>query len=151
MKLLILLLIFSIPFFSFSQLSNPVIKWKAQEISKDNNLQGMSIHDENTAVIAGLGKTFKITTDKGVSWNDVGLLNPKYHYNDISITDNVGYIAGRKTMLIKNPTGGEEDVFVNGVLLKTSDNGATWSQLDLSKIGEGTSTAINPNAKGSIS
>ncbi|OFX60547.1 MAG: hypothetical protein A2066_05485 [Bacteroidetes bacterium GWB2_41_8] len=151
MKLLILLLIFSIPFLSFSQTSNPVFKWKTQEISKDNNLQGMSIHDENTAVIAGFGRTFKITSDKGISWEDVGLFNPKYHFNDISVTDNVGYIVGRKTMLVKNPTGGDEDVFVNGVLIKTLDNGSTWSQLDLSKIGEGTSPAINPNAKGSIS
>lgn len=150
MKLLILVLIFSAPLLSFSQLSNPVFKWKAQEISKDNNLQGMSIHDENTAVIAGYVRTFKITTDKGISWNDVGLLNPKYSFNDLSINDGVGYIVGRKTILVKSPIGAEEDVFVNGVLLKTSDNGATWSQLDLSKIGEGLSPAINPNAKGSI-
>ena len=46
----------------------------------------MSIHDENTGVIAGYGRTFKITTDKGVSWNDVGLLNPKYSFNDLSKT-----------------------------------------------------------------
>lgn len=149
MKLLILLLIFSIPVFSFSQVSNPVFKWKTQEISKDNNLQGMSIHDEKTAVIAGLGKTFKITTDKGVSWNDVGLLNPIFDFNDISISDQVGYIAVRKVQIVTYPTP-EDDVFVNGVLLKTVDNGATWTQLDLSKIGEGTNPGINPNAIGSI-
>lgn len=150
MKLLILLLIFYIPVISFSQTSNPVFNWRTQEISKDNNLQGMSIHDENTAVIAGYGRTFKITTDKGISWNDVGLLNSKYHFNDISITDNVGYIVGRKTLYVDFPTGGEDDVFVNGVLLKTLDNGATWTQLDLSKIGVGSDPGINPNAKGSI-
>jgi photosystem II stability/assembly factor-like uncharacterized protein len=149
--LLILLLIISIPVLSFSQTSNPVFNWRAQEISKDNNLQGMSIHDENTAVIAGYGRTFKITTDKGVSWKDVGLLNPKYHFNDISITDNVGYIVGRKTMYVKYPTGGEDDVFVNGVVLKTIDNGTTWTQLDVSTIGEGTDLGLNPNAKGCIS
>lgn len=150
MKLLISLLIISIPFLSFSQLSNPVFKWKTHEISKDNNLQGMSIHDENTAVIAGYGRTFKITSDKGISWSDVGLLNAKYHFNDISITANVGYIVGRKTLYVDFPTGGEDDIFVNGVLLRTLDNGATWSQLDLSKIGEGSDPGINPNAKGSI-
>jgi len=151
MKLLILLLIFSVPFLSFSQISNPEFNWKVQEISKDNNLQGMSIHDENTAVIAGYGKTFRITTDKGVSWNDVGLLNPKYNFNDLSIRDNVGYLVGRKSVLVTNPTGGEENVYVNGVLLKTIDNGATWTLLDLSTIGEGTNTDLNPNAKGCYS
>lgn len=150
MKLLILLLIFSIPVFSFSQISTPVFNWKVQEISKDNNLQGMSIHDENTGVIAGYGRTFKITTDKGTSWNDVGLLNPKYHFNDISITDSVGYMVGRKTLYVDYPSGGEDDVFINGVLLKTVDNGATWSQLDLSTIGKGSNPGLNPNAKGCI-
>lgn len=149
--LLILLLIISIPVLSFSQTSNPVFNWRAQEISKDNNLQGMSIHDENTAVIAGYGRTFKITTDKGVSWNDVGLLNPKYNFIDLSINDNVGYIVGRKSVLVTNPTGGEDDVFVNGVLLKTIDNGTTWTLIDLSTIGEGTNFGLNPNAKGCIS
>ena len=151
MKLLILLLIFSIPVSSFSQISTPVFNWKVQEISKDNNLQGMSIHDENTGVIAGYGRTFKITTDKGVSWNDVGLLNPKYSFNDLSIKENVGYMVGRKSVLVTNPTGGEDNVYVNGILLKTTDNGTTWTLLDLSAIGEGTNTGLNPNAKGCYS
>ncbi len=140
-----------IPIISLPQISTPVFKWKVKEISKDNNLQGMSIHDETTGVIAGFGKTFKITTDKGLTWKDVGLLSPKYNFNDISLKDNVGYIVGRKSLLVKNPTGGEEDVYVNGILLKTIDNGTTWKLLDLSAIGEGTNPGLNPNAKGCYS
>jgi photosystem II stability/assembly factor-like uncharacterized protein len=142
--------LFIIPLISTSQISNPVFKWTTKEISKDNNLQGMVVHDESTAVIAGFGKTFRITTDKGVSWNDVGLLNPKYNFNDISIKDNVGYMVGRKTSLVKNPAGGEDDVYVNGVVLKTTDGGNNWSLLDLSKFGEGTNPALNPNLPGCI-
>lgn len=145
---LIFVLLF--PIISLSQIANPVFNWKAKEISKDNNLQGMSVHDENTAVIAGFGKTFKITTDKGLSWNDVGLLNPRYNFIDISIKDNVGYMVGRKTLLVKNPIGGEDDVYVNGVLLKTTDRGENWFQLNLSKIGEGTNPALNPGLPGCI-
>jgi photosystem II stability/assembly factor-like uncharacterized protein len=151
MKFLIFLLIFSLSINSFSQTPNPVFKWKSQEISKDNNLQGMAIHDENTAVIAGYGRTFQITIDKGISWKDVGLLNPRYNFNDLSINDNVGYLVGRKSLLVANPTGGEDNVYVNGVLLKTVDNGVTWTQLDLSAIGEGTDTGLNPNEKGCYS
>ena len=139
-----------IPVISKSQISAPVLNWKVKEISKDENLQGMSVHDENTAVIAGFGKTFKITTDKGLSWKDAGLLNPQYNFNDISIKDNVGYLVGRKTLLVKNPTGGEDDVYVNGVVLKTTDGGNNWSLLDLSKIGDGTSTALNPSLAGCV-
>jgi len=127
-----------------------MFNWKVKEISKDKNLQGMSVHDENTAVIAGFGKTFKITTDKGLSWKDAGLLNPQYNFNDISIKDNVGYMVGRKTLLVKNATGGEDDVYVNGVVLKTTDGGNNWSLLGLSKIGEGTSTALNPSLPGCV-
>lgn len=143
-----LLLIIFIPVFTYAQTSNPVFKWKVQEISKDNNLQGMSIFDDNSAVIAGFGKTFKKTTNNGHSWENVGLLNPKYNFNDMSIKDNVGYVVGRRAVLVDNPTGGEDDVYVNGVLLKTIDNGTTWTLLDLATIGEGTNTGTNPNAKG---
>jgi len=150
MKVYIAVLTLLLPAISISQTSNPVFNWKVKEISKDKNLQGMSVHDENTAVIAGFGKTFKITTDKGQSWKDAGLLNPMYNFNDISIRNNVGYMIGRKTLLVKNPTGGEDDVYVNGVLLKTTDGGNNWSLLDLSKIGEGTNTALNPSLPGCI-
>lgn len=145
---LILILLF--PVASLSQVSGPIFNWEAKEISKDNNLQGMSLHDENTAVIAGYGSTFKFTSDKGISWNDGGLLSPKYNFNDISIKDKVGYLVGRKTLLVKNTTGGEDDVYINGVLLKTTDGGESWSLLDLSKIGDGADPALNPSLAGCI-
>lgn len=145
---LILILLF--PIVSISQISGPVFNWEAKEISKDNNLQGMSLHGENTAVIVGYGSTFKITSDKGISWNDGGLLSPKYNFNDISIKGNVGYLVGRKTLLVKNTTGGEDDVYINGVVLKTTDGGESWSLLDLSKIGDGADPALNPSLAGCI-
>jgi photosystem II stability/assembly factor-like uncharacterized protein len=145
---MVLILLF--PVISMAQTSNPVFNWEVKEISKDNNLQGMNVLDENTAVIAGFGKTFKITTDKGLSWKDADLLNPQYNFNDISIKGNVGYIVGRKTLLVKSPSGGEDDVYVNGVILKTTDGGNNWSLLDLSKIGEGTNAGLNPNLAGCI-
>lgn len=111
----------------------------------------MSIHDENTAVIAGYGGTFKISADKGMSWNDVGLFNPGFNFIDMSFEDSVGYIVGRKTALVKYPSGGEDDVYISGVLLKTTDKGSTWSVVNLSAIGEGDDPGLNPNVKGCIS
>lgn len=61
----------------------------------------------------------------------------------------VGY-AGRKSLLVDNPTGGEEDVFASGVLLKTADGGESWQQIDLSKVGEGIDPALNPSLPGCI-
>lgn len=135
---------------SYSQLSNPVFNWVTSEISMDSKLQSMAIHNDSTAVIAGLGKTFKITTNRGKTWSDVGLLNPKYNFNDISIHANVGYIVGRKTILIKNQVGAEDDVYVNGVLLKTTDGAESWSVINLSNIGEGTNPGLNPSLAGCI-
>jgi photosystem II stability/assembly factor-like uncharacterized protein len=139
-----------LPAISVSQTPSPTFNWKTQEISKDNNLQGMSVIDENTAVIAGFGRTFRKTTDKGISWVDVGLLNPKYNFNDISIVDKVGYMVARKTLLVDNQNGAEDDVFVNGLLLKTIDGGKSWTVIDLSKIGDGTSPSLNPSLTGCI-
>lgn len=139
-----------LPAISVSQTPSPTFNWKTQEISKDNNLQGMSVIDENTAVIAGFGRTFRKTTDKGISWVDVGLLNPKYNFNDISIVNKVGYMVARKTLLVDNQNGAEDDVFVNGLLLKTIDGGKSWTVIDLSKIGDGTSLSLNPSLTGCI-
>jgi len=139
-----------LPFISMSQPSNPVFNWKAKEISKNEILQGMSVHDENTAVIAGFGKTFKITNDKGQSWKDAGLLNPRLNFNDISIKDKIGYMVARKTVLVDNPDAGESDVYVNGVILKTMDGGNSWFLLDSSKIGDGTNPATNPSLAGCV-
>ncbi len=149
LKILVLFL-FIFPAISLSQTPAPAFNWKLQEISKDNNLQGMCVHNENTAVIAGYGKTFKISNNKGISWSDVGLLNPKFNFNDISINGKVGYMVARKTMLIDNPNGAEDDVYVNGLLLKTLDGGYNWTVIDLSKIGEGTSLSLNPSLAGCI-
>lgn len=110
----------------------------------------MSVLDENTAVIAGYGGTFQISTDKGLGWNDVGLFNPRYNFNDMSFEGSTGYLVGRKTSLVKYPSGGEDDVYINGILLKTSDNGENWSVLNLSGIGEGSDPGLNPNVKGCI-
>jgi photosystem II stability/assembly factor-like uncharacterized protein len=151
MKFLLLIVVSIAPLFCLAQTSAPAFNWKTQEISKDNNLQRMSIHDETTAVIAGYGGTFKISTDKGVSWNDVGLFDPRFNFIDMSFEDSVGYIVGRKTALVRYPTGGEDDVYISGVLLKTIDNGSSWSVMDLSAIGEGEDPGLNPNAKGCIS
>lgn len=134
----------------YSQLSNPVFNWESYEINKDSKLQSMAVHNDSTAVVAGLGKTFRITTNQGKSWNDVGLLNPKYNFNDISIHGNVGYMVSRKTILIKNQAGAEDDVYVNGVLLKTSDGAESWSVINLSSIGEGSNPALNPSLIGCI-
>ena len=111
----------------------------------------MSIHDENTAVIAGYRGTFKISTDKGLTWNNVGLLDPGFNFIDMSFEGSVGYIVGRKTALVKYPSGGEDDVYMSGVLLKTIDKGSSWSLIDLSAIGEGDDPGLNPNVKGCIS
>lgn len=144
----LLALFFFTPFILLSQTSNPVFNWAVKEISKDNNLQVMSVHDENTAVIAGFGKTFKITTDKGISWKDAGLLNPLFNFNDISIKGKIGYMVARKTILVDNANGAEDDVYISGAILKTTDGGNNWSLLDLSKIGDGANPAANPSLSG---
>ena len=110
----------------------------------------MSVFGVDTAVIAGSGGTFKISSDKGVSWNDVGLFNPKFGFNDMSFTGSTGYLVGRKTALVQFNAVNLDDIFINGVLLKTVDRGAHWSQIDLSSIGEGGDPALNPNVKGCI-
>lgn len=150
MRLAIIVLLSIVCLSSFSQTSVPVFNWKSQEISKGKNLQGMSLLGENSAVIAGFGGTFKITDDQGLTWNNVDLFNPKYNFNDVSIEGNVGYMVGRKTALVNYPANGEDNVYINGVLLKTLDQGKTWNVLDLSGIGEGDDPGLNPSMTGSL-
>ncbi len=132
---------------SFSVIAQ-TFNWQEQLISPNNNLKEMSIYD-NAVTLVGYGRTFVKSTDTGETWNDVPLLDVEYDFGDISITDDgTGYACAGDPKVVNNPSGGEPDVYTRGLLLKTTDNGATWQHADISGIGTGDDPAFNPNAEG---
>ncbi|MCF8380704.1 MAG: DUF5018 domain-containing protein [Bacteroidales bacterium] len=145
-------LIFAI-FLSYSAFGQVSFDWHTQEISPDNNLQEMNIVNDTTTILAGYGRTFRKSADLGITWDEVRLLDPSFDFVDISINANgIGYACSGDEQVINNPTDGELDVYAEGVLLKTIDNGSTWSVFDISKIGQGIEDPLlSPNAPGCYS
>lgn len=134
----------------YSQKAEPIFNWKSKEVSQNAILRAMAVHNDSTAVIAGNRGTFKISSDRGSTWRNVGLFNPQFNFLDMSLEGDVGYVVGRRETLVAYPTGGESNVNIDGVILKTTDRGKTWSTIDLSGFGEGNDPGQSPNANGCI-
>jgi len=136
----LILIVLFLPFVSFAQTPNPVFNWVQQEISPDNTLKKMTVSGSK-AIIAGYGNSLFKSTDNGNSWSAVNLFNPEYNLLDLSIKGNVGYMAGSREKLYD----ASPNVYANGIILATTDGGASWKNIDLSKLGTGDDPALNPN------
>lgn len=133
---------------SIAQTPNPVFNWKQQEISPNNNLKKMTLSEDGSANIIGFSRTFKKSTDQGATWQDIKIVDASFDFKDMSFAGNVGYVVSARSIIIDNPTNGETDVKANGIIIKTSDKGQSWSALSLKSFGEGTETSTNPSAPG---
>ena len=97
--------------------------WGSQYISEGNNMKDMNIVNDTMTILAGYGRTFAVSADKGITWDDVPVLDPIFDFGDLSINSSgVGYALSGDVKLIDNPTGSiEHDVAAEGVLLKTME------------------------------
>lgn len=111
-------------------------EWEEQVISNDNNMKGMSIVNDTATFLAGYGRTFALSKDHGMTWEKISLLQPEFDWADISINSSgLGFAVCGDSKVVDNPSGGEPDVYADGVLLKTTDHGTTWSVVNLTEIG----------------
>lgn len=123
-------------FISLSAAGQITFDWETQLIKEDQNMKKLNVLEDNSAILIGYGNTFRKSTDQGASWNQVPLLDPEFDWADISINSSgLGYAVAGDDKVIDNPSAGEPDVYADGVLLQTTDFGATWSVYDLTKIG----------------
>lgn len=133
-------------FISFAAFSQKDYMWVPQTVSPDNNLTQM-INVNDTLAIVGLNNTFVSSTDNGLSWSPTKVIDAVHDFNSLSINDaGIGLMSSRRAKIVN--FSGINDVLVDGKLLQTLDNGATWSIMDLSGIGFGGDTLLNPNDPG---
>jgi len=126
--------------------------WVKQTISPDNNIHKMRAIDEYNAILIGLGQTFKKTSDQGKTWKDISLpAVPLYDdAMDFAGLRNVGdtaYACMNRIMFVDYPTtSASHDIYWSGAIFKTTDNWATYSNLDAALIGknEGDDASKNP-------
>ena len=120
---------------------NATFDWQEIELSAGNTLEKMSITG-NEAVIVGVSNTFLKSINGGETWDSLNILPAEFDLKDINIKNNIGYIAAGKAKLYD----AFPDVYVNGFILKTTDNGVTWNVLDNPAFGTEDDPAINPKA-----
>jgi photosystem II stability/assembly factor-like uncharacterized protein len=143
-------LFFLLLFFSFTASAQLfTFEWEEQVINEGYNMKGMNIVNDTTTILVGYGKTFEVSKDLGQTWSHVPILTPEFDFADISINSaGVGYACAGDEKVIDNPSSGEPDVYADGVLLKTLDNGATWFVVDITEIGTGQIHTDYPNTDG---
>jgi photosystem II stability/assembly factor-like uncharacterized protein len=147
-KLTFLFLIISLSFYASAQLFT--FDWEEQQINEGYNMKEMNVVSDNMAVLVGYGRTFETSTDQGETWKHVPILRPVFNYEDISINSSgLGYACARDEKVIDNPSSSIEiDIYADGLLLKTTDFGATWAVVDITEIGAGLDHTMNPNVIG---
>lgn len=135
-----------------SDLIAKVPSWKTVQLFDNEILQKMAIYDKNTAVIAGYGGNCMYTTDGGLNWkNSIFPANLKedisFDYNSISANNANAYATIRRFKIANlSEVDTVNDLYMEGLLYKTSDNWETSTLIDASKIGEneGTDGSKNP-------
>ncbi|MCY1719154.1 T9SS type A sorting domain-containing protein [Prolixibacteraceae bacterium Z1-6] len=148
MKNFTLLIIFCLMAF-FSSAQQATFNWKLDTIASTNNLQAMTVNsDDGNSVIIGYDNTFLKSTDSGKSWKNKSMFDPDYDFIGMANAKDVIFISSRRTKVIDFPSSGYPDVYVSGVLLKSTDMGATWEALDINSAGFGDDVTVNPNADG---
>lgn len=100
----------------------------------NSNWNDVYFTDENTGyIVSSYGQIRKTTTaGEGENWWETweSLIDIDGHFKSIYFTDeNTGYVAGVKTIWHGSQGG---PYHTTGVILKTTDAGETWEELDLS-------------------
>jgi photosystem II stability/assembly factor-like uncharacterized protein len=90
-----------------------------------NTIFGMHFFDSNTGFITFAGRLFK-TEDGGINWSEEEEINKLDKLKFIN--ENVGFLYGGTTNI---PFAGGEPVSSGGIL-KTTDGGQTWTELNIS-------------------
>jgi len=124
--------------------------WVEESISPDNNLQEMHLYEDQSAVIVGHSCTFAKYDPVDKNWNAIKVATPIYNFVSMSIDNGVGLLSSRRGKMINNPSGGNPDIYANGLCLKTTDNGASWTDFDLSGLADIPIDTLNPLSEGSL-
>lgn len=113
--------------------------WVKTDIAGDNNLQKMAVTG-NEATIAGFGNSFFKSYNGGTSWDTLNFFNPMYNFMDISMKGNSGYVTGARVKLYD----ALPDVYAEGIMLKTTNAGTSWTSISLDSLGTPGDETVNP-------
>jgi len=107
--------------------TNGGIRWEVQKLEvtgqifgRDETLRGVSIVDQEFAVVAGPGGTVFRTTDGGISWQSIGypILPDAFWIEDVKFVNRLdGWLVG-----LDQDLGHQKSIY------KTTDGGLSWTQ-----------------------
>ena len=143
-------LLILVTFIASVMMAQTTFNWVEESIDPGNNLLQMHLYEDQSAVIVGNSCVFTKYDPSDNSWNSVDVATPTYNFIDMSIDNGVGFLSSRRGKMIDNPSGGNADIYANGLFLKTIDNGASWTNFDLSSLADITIDTLNPLSLGSL-
>ncbi len=135
-----------------SDLIQKNFNWKSIELNANDDLREMFIFNNNNAIIVGDSEMCKKTMDGGLTWTQSSLpenFNEDIDFNFKSISNNGNSALStvRRYKIVDFPSDSQfNDLYMDGLVFKTTDNWETFSLLDISKIGanEGDDVTLNP-------
>jgi len=112
-------------------------QWQPIDLGTGETSNKLFAFDDQNAIVVGNDTIAIKTTDGGATWNSVDFVLPndvEYHFMDVDFADDqIGFIISTKV-----------DPF-NGIMLKSTDAGENWAEVDLTNFSDGTlSDVTNP-------
>ncbi len=137
---------------SLANLKAGTMTWVPKTLSPDNNIHKMKVFDADNALLIGLGQTFLRTFDKGINWKElplpeVPLPDDNLDFNGLRNIGDTAVACMNRFYLADYPsTVAKNDIYFQGAIFRTTDNWATWTNLDAALIGkdEGNDPSRNP-------
>lgn len=142
---------------SVQDLLNKNFNWTISGAIVDGeSLKQMAVLGENTAVIASYGEKCMKTTDGGQTWNETILPNDyneeiEFDFQSLSAKGANAFVTIRRFKMADFANSDTvNDLYMDGLILSTTDNWENTALLDISKIGinDGTDVTMNPQNDG---
>lgn len=107
------------------------LNWVQQSIDIDGTIRAITSLESGKLFMIGNSPNIVTSNSSTSDWESLDIYKPNWKFNEMSFSGDTGYAVSGKPMVVN----GDDDLYCNGVILKSTDRGQTWIQIPNNSIG----------------